>query len=77
MEKDLIAQIDVNSETLRPSVKPWRITLDAPMLLSTLKGPLFKRFCLVRSLRASVEQKRIAIAGQALLNALNGPALKK
>ena len=64
-------------ETLRPSVKPRRITLDARMLLGTLKGPPFKRFGLVRSLRASVEQKRIALDGQALLNALKGPALKK
>ena len=70
---ELIAYLDVNSESRRLSVEQSGITLDAPMLLVTLKGPLFKRFCLVRSQRASTAKKRIAIDGQALLHAPRVP----
>ena len=54
-------------------MEPREITTDAPMLLVTLKGPLFKRFCLVRSQRASAAKKRIALDGQALLDAPRDP----
>ena len=69
----MIAYLDVNSEARKLSVEPRGITLDAPMLLVTLKGPLFKRFCLVRSQRASAAKKRIALDGQALLKAPRDP----
>ena len=47
ISKDLLAQIDVNSEPLTASVEPKRLTLAAQTLLSALKGPRFKRFGLV------------------------------
>ena len=73
ISKDLIAYLDVNSGARRLPVQPTGITQDAGMFLVTLKGPLFKRFGLVRSQRASAAKKRIAVDGQALLDAPRVP----